>query len=258
MDAEVSRTSGCHEHADGHTLRMLPYAPGTVAEALLSALDEAAATRGRATLAIPGGRSPGPVLTALARICTPFLRERLTLLWLDERAVPVGHPDRNDLPTLAAWDAGGPRPAAVLPMPAEQADLDRAAAAYAEAVRHATGGGAIDACLVGIGEDGHFASLFPDHPGLAELSDCFPVTDSPKPPPRRLTLGLPIIASARLRVVLCLGTAKGRVLAAARGGPARALPVSLLPATGTHWFADDAAAEVAGGEPASAGHPGAP
>ena len=82
---------------------MLPYTPDTVAEALFQVLDQAAAARGRATLAIPGGRSPGPVLGALARMCTPFLRERLHLLWADERAVPPGHADRNDLPTLAAW-----------------------------------------------------------------------------------------------------------------------------------------------------------
>ena len=56
---------------------MLPYQPTTVAEALYTLLDQAAAARGRATLAIPGGRSPGPVLSALAGLCTPFVRERL-------------------------------------------------------------------------------------------------------------------------------------------------------------------------------------
>ena len=68
---------------------MLPYSPASLAEALLALLDDAAARRGRATLAIPGGRSPGPVLTHLARICDPFVRDRLSLLWLDERAVPL-------------------------------------------------------------------------------------------------------------------------------------------------------------------------
>ena len=88
---------------------MLPYLPPTVAEAIAALLDQAAAERGRCTLAIPGGRSPGPVLTALAGILTPFVRERLHLLWLDERAVPLGHADRNDAPTLAAWREGEPR-----------------------------------------------------------------------------------------------------------------------------------------------------
>lgn len=224
----------------------LPYQPTTVAEALLAHLDQAAASRGRATLAIPGGRSPGPVLGELARICDPFVRERLTLLWLDERAVPVGHADRNDAPTLAAWQAGGALPAQVHPMPAERDDLDAAAADYARIVHQATGGSdVIDACLVGIGEDGHLASLFPHHAGLKELSPVFAIGDSPKPPPRRLTLGLGLLSRARAHLVLALGAAKGQVAARARHGADPALPVSLLPPAVTSWYLDDAAAAAA-------------
>ncbi len=231
---------------------MLPYAPATVAEALLAMLDAAAAERGRATLAIPGGRSPGPVLTHLARICDPFVRSRLSLLWLDERAVPLGHADRNDATTLAAWDAGGQRPARVLPMPAEAVDLDQASEIYARQLAEATGDGVVDVCLVGLGEDGHLASLFPRHAGLGELSDCFVVRDSPKPPATRLSLSLPVIVRARTRVVLCLGAAKGWTLAAWRGGPDPGCPASLLPKTATVWYLDDAAAAAVNGEtPAS-------
>jgi 6-phosphogluconolactonase len=221
---------------------MLPYLPTTVAEGLAAILDEAAAVRGRATLAIPGGRSPGPVLTELARILTPFVRQRLHLLWLDERAVPRGHADRNDAPTLAAWQAGGPLPAHVHIMPAEAADLDAAADTYAATLAGATGGDPLDLCLIGIGEDGHLASLFPDHAGLSELGTVFAVTDSPKPPPRRLTLGLGPISQARQRLVLALGAAKGDVYRRAQQGPQRGLPISLLPKTGTTWYLDDAAA----------------
>ena len=220
---------------------MLPYTPSAVADALLGLLDQAAAERGRATLAIPGGRSPGPVLTALAERLDPFVRNRLHLLWVDERAVPVGHPDRNDLPTLAAWKAGGPLPAAVHAMPAEADDLEAAASAYAASLKAATGGGVLDVVLLGIGEDGHVASLFPHHPGLQELDPVFAVTDSPKPPARRLTLSLPVLTEARSRFILGLGAAKGAVYAAARQGPDRALPVSLLPRGGTTWYLDDAA-----------------
>ncbi len=226
---------------------MLPYAPATVAEALHAILDQAAAERGRATLAIPGGRSPGPVLTALARICEPFLCERLHLLWLDERAVPIGHADRNDAPTLAAWQAGGALPAHVHPMPAEDADLDAAAERYAAILRQVVSGGVLDACLIGIGEDGHLASLFPHHPGLAELGEVFVVRDSPKPPAQRLTMGLPVIVAARHRLVLALGAAKGVVARRARAGADRGLPVSLLPRAGTVWYLDDAAVATAGG-----------
>lgn len=218
---------------------MQPFSPAIVAESILSVLDEAAATRGRATLAIPGGRSPGAVLRALAGLCGDFVRQRLDLLWIDERAVPPGHPDRNDGATLAAWSAGGALPARVHPMPAEAADLATAAEEYAGVLRGAAPDGRIDACLVGLGEDGHVASLFPGHPGLGELSDCFAVTDSPKPPARRLTLSLPVLCQARYRAVLCLGASKAWTVQAWRRGADRSCPVSLLPRDGTDWFLDD-------------------
>ena len=229
------------------TLRaMLPYHPSTVAEALHSILDSAAASRGYATLAIPGGRSPGPVLTALAGICEPFLLERLHLLWLDERAVPVGHADRNDAPTLAAWQAGGALPAHVYPMPAERDDLEAAAVEYARALHLATKGtGIIDACLIGIGEDGHLASLFPNHSGLQELAEVFVITDSPKPPSRRLSFSLPVLYRAHHHVVLALGAAKGIVAKKSRLGSDKSLPVSLLPMNKTVWYLDDAAVTTA-------------
>jgi 6-phosphogluconolactonase len=155
--------------------------------------------------------------------------------------VPPGDPERNDAPTLAAWRAGGELPAHVHPMPAEQADLDAAASAYARTLRDATDGGPLDACLIGMGEDGHCASLFPNHPGLRELADVFAVSDSPKPPPRRLTLSLPVLHRARLRLVLVLGAAKGAIAARAQRGPDPMIPVSLLPRESTIWAVDDAA-----------------
>ena len=221
---------------------MLPYAPQTVAEAVLALLDQAAAARGRAVLAIPGGRSPGPVLTALARICDRFVRDRLDLFWLDERCVPLGHPERNDAPTLAAWLAGGPLPARVHAMPAESPDLAAACAAYTQ--EFVAAGGVLDVCLIGIGEDGHLASLFPHHAGLKELDPVFSLDDSPKPPAQRMTFGLGPICSARARLILALGAAKGAVVAGARRGPDPGLPVSLLPAEGTFWYCDDAAVEA--------------
>lgn len=219
---------------------MLPYTPSAVAESLYVVLDRAAAAHDCATLAIPGGRSPGPVLTALAAMCDPFVRDRLHLFWLDERAVEPGHAERNDAPTLAAWAAGGPLPAHIHAMPAERADLQAAASAYATLLSQVCAGRPLDACLIGIGEDGHFASLFPGHPGLRDLDPVFAVFDSPKPPPRRLTMSLGTIRAASFRAVLALGAAKGQVARRATLGHDPQLPCSLLPADSA-WFLDDAA-----------------
>jgi 6-phosphogluconolactonase len=225
---------------------MLPFTAEGVATTIATLLDQAAAERGRATLAIPGGRSPGPVLAALAGQLSPFVRERLHLLWVDERAVPVDHPDRNDGLTLAAWKTGGRLPAHVHSMPAENPDLEAAAQAYTQTLHAVTAGDPLDVALLGIGEDGHIASLFPDHPGLDELDPVFAIADSPKPPPRRLSLSFAVLSRSRANLVLALGEAKGSVYRAVREGEQRrSLPVSLLPRERTTWYLDDAAAAAA-------------
>ncbi len=223
----------------------LPFTAGIVAENILLVLDAAVAARGRATLAIPGGRSPGPILTALAGMMTDFVRERLHLLWLDERAVPPGHGDRNDDAMLAAWSAGGALPAFVHRMPAEDDDLQGAAEAYAATIAEITDGDAIDLCLIGIGEDGHFASLFPNHPLLKDLDQVCAIEDSPKPPLRRLTMSLPLVSRCQHCHILVLGESKGLVFKAIRDrGQTADYPISLLPAGHCVWYLDPPAGEA--------------
>ncbi|MFO0947188.1 MAG: 6-phosphogluconolactonase [Planctomycetota bacterium] len=220
-------------------MKILPYDPRLVANQLLAVLQKALDERGKATLAIPGGRSPGAVLEHLAKSMSPALRANLYLFWVDERAVPLGHSDRNDAAMLAAWQKGGDLPGHVLPMPAEKEDLNAAAAEYAQTLEAATGESGLDACLLGIGEDGHIASLFPNHSGLIERRAVFAVTNSPKPPPKRLTLSLPVLSKAKLRVVLALGQEKWPITKKATKGQNLAIPVSLLPANETYWYTDD-------------------
>lgn len=224
---------------------LLPYGADTVAEFCYTELDRAAAARGRATLAIPGGRSPAPVLSALAGMVDDFLRPRLHLLWVDERAVPQNHEQRNDAPTLAAWDQGGARPAGVHPMPAQEEDLEAAAAAYGDTLRQLGCHQGLDLALLGIGEDGHFASCFPNHSGLNELGPVFAVYDSPKAPPRRLSLALPLIANSSAIVILAMGADKGARIAQALRASEPSNPVSLLPGERCRVFCDDEALAVA-------------
>ncbi len=225
-----------------NNLRHLLYDPNSVAEMILDKLQRSVDELGRATMAIPGGRSPGPVLSVLAGRLPDEVRKRLHLFWVDERSVPPGDKERNSSATLGAWKQGGPLPKYVYPMPAEYQDLESAAREYAQILARVTDGSPLDLCLLGVGEDGHIASLFPNHPGILKDDPVFAVYDSPKPPPRRLTLSLQVISAAGLRIVLAPGREKGIVFKEVIKGPDPALPVSLLPRDNTVWFVDESAA----------------
>ncbi|HSZ70064.1 MAG TPA: 6-phosphogluconolactonase [Solirubrobacteraceae bacterium] len=110
---------------------------------------------------------------------------------------------------------------------------------------------ALDLALLGLGEDGHTASLFPGH---AEVQDdsgalCLAVHDAPKPPPDRGTLSMPVLRAARRSLLLVTGAGKADALAAVLAGPDPRVPASLLASGRLHVIADDAAAPAAGSHP---------
>jgi 6-phosphogluconolactonase len=113
-----------------------------------------------------------------------------------------------------------------------------------------TGGGAgglpsLDVALLGLGEDGHTASLFPGHPEvLDEGALCLPVRDAPKPPPERVTLSLPVLRAARHCLLLATGAGKAAAVAAVLAGPGGRdfdTPASLLASGRLQIVIDDAA-----------------
>ena len=217
----------------------------TVAETIYQTLQDAVTQRGKALLAVPGGRSPGPIIERLAARCTPEVLAQLHLFWVDERAVPQGHADRNDAGILAAWDQGGPRPAGVHPMPADEDDLEQAAASYTELLQELGGATGFDVALLGIGEDGHFASCFPGHADLRNEGPVFAIYDSPKPPPKRLSVALPVIAQSKLIVILAFGAEKGERIKSALQTEDPMNPVSLLPGGSCEIHCDEAALAAA-------------
>ena len=131
---------------------------------------------------------------------------RVELWWGDERFLPSGHHDRNETQARAGLlDHVALDPARVHPMPATGADddPDRAAATYARELAaradHQAGREVptFDVLMLGIGPDGHVASLFPGLPALHDGRPVAAVRDAPKPPPTRLTLTLSTLARAR-------------------------------------------------------------
>jgi 6-phosphogluconolactonase len=153
------------------------------------------------------------------------------VFWADERAVPPGDPESNYgmARTLLLEPAGVPSER-THPMDGQAADLDRAAEAYGDELARVLGTPPrLDLALLGVGPDGHVASLFPGHPVLREEAHAVSaVYDAPKPPARRLTLTLPVLASAAQVVVFATGEAKARMLRTALEHPDSRLPVALL------------------------------
>lgn len=199
-----------------------------LSKTIADTLNESVEANGKASLAIPGGRSPGPILANLAKVCEEKVSNSLYLYWVDERCVVRGHADRNDHATLGFWKDGGKEPAFVRSMPAENDDLAQAVIQYTNTLIQDGFELGMDVALLGIGEDGHFASLFPNHPALKETAITFSLSDSPKPPPKRLSLSLPYILSSKKVIVLVTGTGKGEVLKKAVSNPGDEYPVSLL------------------------------
>jgi 6-phosphogluconolactonase len=234
-------------------------APDSLAEALAMRLrDEvegALAERGVATVALTGGSFAPAFYPRLAGLTLDW--SRLRFFWGDERAVPPEHEDSNYLLARELWlEPAGVPEASVHRMLGEATDLDAAVASYAHVLAAEAGDPPrLDVVLLGVGDDGHVASLFPGHPLLRESERTVAaVFDAPKPPqPRRLTLTLPVLTRARLVVVGALGAKKAAPIAEALADPASSLPLALVlrGAKRALVLLDPEAASQLDGEPAS-------
>jgi 6-phosphogluconolactonase len=207
------------------------------AEHVAELVDGAVRARGACHLALAGGNTPGRMHEALAQMALPW--PRLHVWFGDERCVPPDNPDSNfRMARESLLDRVPIPPAQVHRMEGELADRERAAADYAALLPPS-----LDVLLLGIGQDGHTASLFPHAPSLHEARRVVAVTGT-KPPPHRLTITPPVIAAAREIVVLASGADKAAPVRGAldETGPIEELPVRLA-RRGT-WVLDEAAASL--------------
>jgi len=169
------------------------------------------------------------------------------VFWADERAVPPTDPESNYALARSLWLDPARVPAGhVHRMPADGPDLAAAARDYDAELRRVLGERpVVDLVLLGMGPDGHVASLFPGHALLGETSrNVAAVVDSPKPPPRRLTLTLPVLTAARLVVIGAFGTSKAGIVRLAIEDAESRLPAALVArgASRAVWLLDAAAA----------------
>jgi 6-phosphogluconolactonase len=207
-------------------VRDIPVLARRFAEEAEAAARLAAAERGRFSLVLPGGSSAEAFLLVLATAALDW--RRADLFWGDERAVPPDHPDSNYRLFAELLPPG--RAARVHRMIGEAPGLEAAAADYEREMREALGPAPrLDVALMGMGPDGHVCSLFPGHPGLRETRRwVIPVTDSPKPPPSRLTLTRPALALVQTLVIAAFGEAKAEVLRSAIEDETSSLPAALV------------------------------
>lgn len=198
--------------------------------ALIAAEARAAvAERGRFALALSGGRTPWAMLSLVASEDVPW--HAVDVFQVDERDAPDGHPERNLTHLRAALGPG----VRIHPMPV-QGDLDSAAAAYGALLPET-----LDLVQLGLGADGHTASLVPGDPVLDVVDRPVAVT-GPYHGRRRLTLTLPTLAGARLVLWVVTGRDKSDALRRLRAGDV-SIPATRVRARRQLLLADRSAAE---------------
>ena len=237
-----------------HTLEVLPTVEElnqTVGRAFLARLrtliDEAGAAS-RINLAISGGA----ITTSLLPSLLPFVGEvdwsRVRVWLVDERYVASGDADRND---DQAWEGFFHAASGVefvrMPTSDESApgagSLDEATTAFTNTWRELMGERSFDIALIGMGPDGHICSLFPGRIDMDEASPILAIRNSPKPPPQRITVSMPVMRACGEVWLTTAGAAKADALGAAFAGASPLeIPVAGILAPSTRVYLDEAAA----------------
>jgi len=241
-------------------VRVFPNLEGlslAAAESFADAAAEAISQRGRFTVALSGGSTPSRLYQLLT---LPPLRQRIDwsrchLFWGDERLVPPDHADSNYRLARETLLDGVPLPVAQIHgVPVEVGEGNDVAQSYEEDLRDFFGRDELwprfDLLLLGLGSDGHTASLFPGSPALEE-SQRWVVATPPgtlPPPVHRVTLTLPAINAAREVLFLVAGADKAGVLHRVLQGDVGLPAARVRPAGGDlYWFVDLAAIARSGG-----------
>lgn len=223
-----------------------------IAARLVTTLIDALSQQEEAHLALTGGSMGSAIWASMSALPAAAAIDwsRIHVWWGDERYLPDGDPERNDVQNDGAGLATLGIPAAQVHRvlgPDASPSPEASAQAYSEAIR-ATGHGAWDVVLLGVGPDGHVASLFPHHPE-ATTTDAiaFAVHDSPKPPPTRVTLSFECLERSERVWFLVSGADKAdAVRRGVEGDDPRNTPAAAVHGRReTLWLVDvEAAAEL--------------
>jgi len=212
--------------------------PQAVAEAaadyLYQQIKTCVADKNQCHVVLPGGSTPAHCLELLAQKSLPWKN----IHWYpgDERCLPPGHADRND--TMIIDRLFSQQPQAVKnfhPIPAELGP-QQGAENYTKIISSIHN---LDILVLGMGEDGHTASLFPENAALNDLRCVVPVFNAPKAPDERVSIGLTTLANATECIVLVTGKAKREALQLVQQG----VELPITQAQPNIWFVDESAVQ---------------
>lgn len=202
---------------------------------------QAIAQRGKFRIVLAGGSTPRAVYRRLRHARTDWTRWHIYLG--DERCVPAGQAERNDALARAAWLAHVPVPESQIHMMPAELGPEEGARRYAATIAAVD---RFDLVLLGLGEDGHVASLFPGNAARTLTQDAVPVRDAPKPPPERISLSAARLSRTDAVFFLVAGATKRQALAAWLGG--KTMPAAdIAPEGGVDIFVDRAAMPLQSG-----------
>jgi 6-phosphogluconolactonase len=248
--APVPKKPGVSSEGDGHEAMKprvfvddLSQLRLTFAKEFETQAKEVIARREKCILALPGGSVASAFFPTLATLAVDWTR--IEVFWIDERAVPPDHPDSNvGLASRLLLVPARVPPARIHRMHGELPDLEQAARRATDELKSIAGDPPhVDLAIVGVGDDGHVASIFPSRPGARAGSSAdlptearsakgdqpvVAVYDSPKPPARRLTLTLAVLANAGLVIVAAFGASKAEAMRGALDQSSAATPVAEL------------------------------
>lgn len=237
-----------------HTLEVLTgvkalnEAVGRAFLARLRALIDEAEVGSRVDLAISGGAVATSLLPSLLPRVGDVDWSRVRVWLVDERFVPAGHADRND---DQAWEGFFHAASGVelvrMPTSDESApgagSLDAATSAFEATWTELMGSGSFDIALIGMGPDGHICSLFPGRVDLEEPSPILAIRNSPKPPPERITVSMPVMRACGEVWLTTAGSAKADALGRAFAGASPLdIPVAGVLTPTTRVYLDEPAA----------------
>ncbi len=159
--------------------------------------------RGAFRVALAGGETPRNCYRKFSKHSVDW--QHVHLYFGDERCLPAGDPGRNDFMVQEAMLRDVPLPASHLHRIPAETGPGAAAAAYSKVLQDVL---PLDLVLLGVGEDGHTASLFPGNPALEGTAAALPVFNAPKPPAERVTLSLGAINASREKIMMVAGSSK--------------------------------------------------